>query len=249
MKRKIVKKAPDLEAYNAFVDNLSIDPKVKDGYKQQALNAIEEIRKQLVGERESSFNALMTEVNKIIIDRKARDILDEKGTEPTKPTTPKQPTEGGAAEEPTLTPKEQKIVEASLGKEEGETYSPKAEKIADELEKLEKLVDDVTTDYATEKLEEKGEDVTPENIQKVKESPKEEPSIEEFIAEMNKGSEHTVDPTKPDYRKTDLNTLTEILKNPEKYPDVDIEAVKEAVDYILAKNQEAELLQSEDWYR
>lgn len=34
--------------------------------------------------------------------------------------------------------------------------------------KLEKTVDDVTTDYATEKLEERGEDVTPQNIEKVK---------------------------------------------------------------------------------
>lgn len=79
---------------------------------------IEEIRKQIVGERESSFNKIMEEVNKIIIDRKAADILDQKGgTEPTTPKKPKGPDDktppSGGAEE-TMTPAEKKIVEASL---------------------------------------------------------------------------------------------------------------------------------------
>jgi len=49
-----------------------------------------------------------------------------------------------------------------------------------------------------------------------------------------------VDPTKPDYRKTDLDTLIEIAEHPEKYPDVDIEAVNDAIEYITQKNIMAE---------
>lgn len=106
--------------------------------------------------------------------------------------------------------------------------------------KLEKTVDDVTTDYATEKLEERGEDVTPQNIEKVKQEEPKEYGIMDFLNEMEAREEHTVDPTKPDYRKTDLDTLMEIAEHPEKYPDVDIEAVNDAIQYILQKNAMAE---------
>ena len=96
------------------------------------------------------------------------------------------------------------------------------------------------TDYATEKLEERGEDVTPQSIAKIKEEPMKEESIMDFLNEMEAGEEHTVDPTKPDYRKTDLDTLIEIAEHPEKYPDVDIEAVNDAIEYITQKNIMAE---------
>lgn len=136
---------------------------------------------------------------------------------------------------------EQKIVEASLGKEEGETYSEKAETIANELLKLEKTVDDITTDYATEKLEERGEDVTPENIEKVKQEPEKDGDIMDFLRDMESDKQYTTDPTQPDYRKTDLETLMEIAENPEKYPNVNIEEVNDAIEYIIQKNTMAEM--------
>lgn len=136
---------------------------------------------------------------------------------------------------------EKKIVEASLGKEEGETYSEKAETIANELLKLEKTVDDITTDYATEKLEERGEDVTPENIEKVKQEPEKEGDIMDFLRDMESEKQYTTDPTQPDYRKTDPDTLMEIIEHPEKYPNVDIEEVNDAINYILEKNAMAEM--------
>lgn len=136
---------------------------------------------------------------------------------------------------------EQKIVEASLGKEEGEAYSEKAETIANELLKLEKTVDDITTDYATEKLEERGEDVTPQNIEKVKQEPQKDGDIMDFLRDMESDKQYTTDPTQPDYRKTDLDTLMEIAENPEKYPNVNIEEVNEAIEYIIQKNTMAEM--------
>ena len=136
---------------------------------------------------------------------------------------------------------EKKIVEASLGKEEGETYSEKAETIANELLKLEKTVDDITTDYATEKLEERGEDVTPENIEKVKQEPEKEGDIMDFLRDIESEKEYTTDPTQPDYRKTDPDTLMEIIEHPEKYPNVDMEEVNDAINYILEKNAMAEM--------
>jgi uncharacterized protein (DUF433 family) len=136
---------------------------------------------------------------------------------------------------------EQKIVEASLGKEEGETYSEKAETIANELLKLEKTVDDITTDYATEKLEERGEDVTPENIEKVKQEPEKDGDIMDFLRDMESDKQYTTDPTQPDYRKTDLDTLMEIAENPKKYPNVNIEEVNDAIEYIIQKNTMAEM--------
>lgn len=136
---------------------------------------------------------------------------------------------------------EKKIVEASLGKEEGETYSEKAETIANELLKLEKTVDDITTDYATEKLEERGEDVTPENIEKVKQEPEKDGDIMDFLRDMESDKQYTTDPTQPDYRKTDLDTLMEISENPEKYPNVNIEEVNDAIEYIIQKNTMAEM--------
>lgn len=136
---------------------------------------------------------------------------------------------------------EQKIVEASLGKEEGETYSEKAETIANELLKLEKTVDDITTDYATEKLEERGEDVTPQNIEKVKQEPEKDGDIMDFLRDMESDKQYTTDPTQPDYRKTDLDTLMEISENPEKYPNVNIEEVNDAIEYIIQKNTMAEM--------
>lgn len=93
---------------------------------------------------------------------------------------------------------------------------------------------------AVNRLEEKGEDVTKENI--AKEAAKEPSTIEEFLAEMNENSyADKEDPTKPDYRKTDLDTLLEIAEHPEKYPDVDIEEVNEAIEYITQKNARAEM--------
>lgn len=136
---------------------------------------------------------------------------------------------------------EKKIVEASLGKEERETYSEKAETIANELLKLEKTVDDITTDYATEKLEERGEDVTPQNIEKVKQEPQKDGDIMDFLRDMESDKQYTTDPTQPDYRKTDLDTLMEIAENPEKYPNVNIEEVNEAIEYIIQKNTMAEM--------
>ena len=136
---------------------------------------------------------------------------------------------------------EKKIVEASLGKEEGETYSEKAETIANELLKLEKTVDDITTDYATEKLEERGEDVTPENIEKVKQEPEKDGDIMDFLKDIESEKEYTTDPTQPDYRKTDPDTLMEIIEHPEKYPNVDMEEVNDAINYILEKNAMAEM--------
>lgn len=107
--------------------------------------------------------------------------------------------------------------------------------------KLEKTVDDITTDYATEKLEERGEDVTPENIEKVKQEPEKEGDIMDFLKDMESDKQYTTDPTQPDYRKTDLDTLMEIAEHPEKYPNVNIEEVNDAIEYIIQKNTMAEM--------
>lgn len=107
--------------------------------------------------------------------------------------------------------------------------------------KLEKTVDDITTDYATEKLEERGEDVTPENIEKVKQEPEKDGDIMDFLRDMESDKQYTTDSTQPDYRKTDLDTLMEIAEHPEKYPNVNIEEVNDAIEYIIQKNTMAEM--------
>ena len=65
-------------------------------------------------------------------------------------------------------------------------------------------------------------------------------SIEEFLAEMESGEKPKTDPEHPDYRKTDLDTLLEIAEHPEKYPNVDMDAVNDAINYIMEKNAMAE---------
>ena len=63
----------------------------------------------------------------------------------------------------------------------------------------------------------------------------------DFLRDMESDKQYTTDPTQPDYRKTDLDTLMEIAEHPEKYPNVNIEEVNDAIEYIIQKNTMAEM--------
>ena len=135
---------------------------------------------------------------------------------------------------------EQQIIDASLGKTEETTYSPEAEKVADILEKSLNETSDIIEEDATNKVIEKWEELTDENI--AKEIQKEPFSIEEFIAEMEKGTPEE----STNYDWADMKDLEKVVENPEKYPNVDIEAARSALEKARMQNIQAEMMQSPD---
>ena len=134
---------------------------------------------------------------------------------------------------------ENKIIETSLWLDEKE-YSEDAEKLANVIEESVDATSRIMKKDAINKLEEKGEDVTPENI--AKEIQKEPSSIEEFIMEAEKWApEETTN-----YDGADIKDLEEVVANPKKYPNVDTEAAKSALEKARRQNIEAEIMQSPD---
>lgn len=93
---------------------------------------------------------------------------------------------------------------------------------------------------ATNKVIEKGEELTDENI--AKEAQKEPSSIEDFIREMNETSPEE----KTNYDGADIKDLEKVVANPKKYPNVDIEAAKSALDKARKQNRKASVMQSPD---
>lgn len=87
---------------------------------------------------------------------------------------------------------------------------------------------------------EKGEEPTPENI--AKEMNKEPSSIEDFIKEMNETSPEE----KTNYDGADVKDLEEVVAHPEKYPNVNIDAAKSALEKARRQDREASVMQSPD---
>lgn len=134
---------------------------------------------------------------------------------------------------------ENKIIETALWLEEKE-YSKDSEELANVIEESVDATSRIMKKDAINKLEEKGEDVTPENI--AKEVQKEPSSIEEFIMEAEKWApEETTN-----YDGADIKDLEEVVANPKKYPNVDIEAAKAALEKARRQNMQAEIMQSPD---
>ena len=68
---------------------------------------------------------------------------------------------------------EDKIIEASAGKEEWKEYSKEAKEIADSITEIADTMENIETDYAIEKLQEEWKTATPENVEAKKEEIKE----------------------------------------------------------------------------
>jgi hypothetical protein len=95
MKHKIQGRIPDLDLYDTFVNNLKLDPEVKNSYKSKIKAQIEEETADAKAKTEKEFNQIIDEVAEILIERKANEIAENKlrnrGTEPEEPTTPEEP--------------------------------------------------------------------------------------------------------------------------------------------------------------
>jgi len=78
LQNKMQSVIPNLKIYNTFVDNLKLDPKAKELYKTQAYETILRLRELTKGERERDFRKTMEEVNEILIERDANDIINTK---------------------------------------------------------------------------------------------------------------------------------------------------------------------------
>ena len=134
---------------------------------------------------------------------------------------------------------EQRVLDMSQGVVEKE-FSPEAEKLADVLEETIDNTASIIKKSAKNNLEERWEELTDENI--AKEIQKEPSSIEEFIMETEKWApEETTN-----YDGADIKDLEEVVANPKKYPNVDIEAAKAALEKARRQNIEAEIMQSPD---
>jgi len=134
---------------------------------------------------------------------------------------------------------ENKIIETALWLEEKE-YSKDSEKLANVIEESVDATSRIMKKDAINKLEEKGEDVTKENI--AKEAAKEPSTIEDFIREMNETSPEE----KTNYDGADIKDLEKVVANPKRYPNVDIEAAKSALDKARKQNRKASVMQSPD---
>ena len=135
---------------------------------------------------------------------------------------------------------EQMIVDASLWKTEEKTYSPEAEKVASILEEQLNATTKIIEEDATNRVIEKWEELTDENIQK--EMQREPSSIEEFIMEAEKWAPEE----STNYDGADIKDLEDVVANPKKYPGVDIEAAKSALDKARKQNMKASVMQSPD---
>lgn len=134
---------------------------------------------------------------------------------------------------------EQRVLDMSQGVVEKE-FSPEAEKLADVLEETIDNTASIIKKSAKNNLEDRWEELTDENI--AKEIQKEPSSIEEFIMETEKWApEETTN-----YDGADIKDLEEVVANPKKYPNVDIEAAKAALEKARRQNMQAEIMQSPD---
>lgn len=218
MKHKIQGRIPDLDLYDTFVNNLKLDPEVKNSYKAKIKAQIEEETADAKAKTEKEFNQIIDEVAEILIERKANEIAENKlrnrGTEPEEPTTPEEPKGPNTPKGPDLTPEEKEVIKQASAIEPKE-HSKEAIKLADTMEEIKQTLEDARTDDAAAKLEERGEDVTPESIQKEIDNPKPKSLAEElwFVKEWefeNKTQEINV-------KEVDTKLLEEAWENPEKY--------------------------------
>lgn len=218
LKRKIQGKTPDLDLYNTFVNNLKLDPELKNSYKAKIREQIKEASKDMQVKTEKEFNQIIDEVAEILIERKANEIAENKlrnrGTEPEEPTTPEEPKGPNTPKGPELTPEEKETIQQASAIEPKE-HSKEAIKLADTMEELKQTLEDAQTDDATVKLEERGEDVTPESIQKEIDNPKPKTLAEELglvtAEELWKKTETL------DIREVPEEMIDKVLEDPEKY--------------------------------
>jgi hypothetical protein len=113
--------------------------------------------------------------------------------------------------------------------------------VADILEESLKETSDIIEQDATNKVIEKGEDLTEENIQK--EMQKEPSAMDDFIREMN---ETTPETETFNYDGADIKVLEDAVAHPEKYPNVDQAKAKSALENAYRQNMQAEIMQSPD---
>lgn len=139
------------------------------------------------------------------------------------------------------TPAEALTMQAALWADKTETHSPEAVKVADALEKTVQATAEAIEESATNNVIERGEEPTNENV--AKEINKEPSDMDAFMAELNAW---TPEQSHPWYDGADIKTLEEVVNNPEKYPNVDIEAAKRALEKAYRQNTEANIMQSPD---
>lgn len=60
------------------MDVLKIDESDKSSYKREAREKLENAQKEFLNKKQAETDELMSEVINILIDRKARDILDKR---------------------------------------------------------------------------------------------------------------------------------------------------------------------------
>jgi len=272
LKSKAVKTKLDRNLYNQYVEALKVDWNTKASFKKGEIERYNELSKIAEWKTQAEIDKLLDDATQILIDRQATKIREQKQAEWERylrsqwvwDTTPRLPesTQGWVVATDTFTlpedrwvketykdkektqqgynQAEQQIIDASLWKTEETKYSPEAEKVADILEKSLNETADIIEEDATNKVIEKGEELTDENI--AKEIQKEPSSIEEFIMEAEKWApEETTN-----YDGADIKDLEEVVANPKKYPNVDIEAAKAALEKARRQNQQAEIMQSPD---
>lgn len=272
LKSKAVKTKLDRDLYNQYVEALKVDWNTKASFKKWEIERYNELSKIAEWKTQAEIDKLLDDATQILIDRQAAKIREQKQAEWERylrsqwvwDTTPRLPesTQWWVEATDTFTlpedrwvketykdkekiqqwynQAEQQIIDASLWKTEEIKYSPEAEKVADILEKSLNEAADIIEEDATNKVIEKGEELTDENI--AKEIQKEPSSIEEFIMETEKWApEETTN-----YDGADIKDLEEVVANPKKYPNVDIEAAKTALEKARRQNIEAEIMQSPD---
>lgn len=272
LKSKAVKTKLDRNLYNQYVEALKVDWNTKASFKKGEIERYNELSKIAEWKTQAEIDKLLDDATQILIDRQAARIREQKQAEWERylrskwvwDTTPRLPesTQWWVVATDTFTlPKdrwvketykdkektqqgynqaEQQIIDASLWKTEETTYSPEAEKVANILDKSLNETANIIEEDATNKVIEKGEEVTDENI--AKEAQKEQSSIESFIKEVEKWAPEET----KNYDGADIKDLEEVVANPKKYPNVDIEAAKTALEKARRQNQQAEIMQSPD---
>lgn len=125
--------------------------------------------------------------------------------------------------------------------------NPVVNKVVDTLEKIENTVSDAIIDHAGNNLVEKWEAPTKENIKK--ELEKDTTKEDDIMSFLNDIEEWTPNESGKitNYDWASIKDLQEVVDHPEKYPNVDIEAAKKALDKAVRQQTEADILASETW--
>ena len=219
MKHKIQWIKPDLTLYDTFVNNLKITDNEKAVYKKRINEQIKELTESAEIKTAAEFNKLVDEIAEILTERAANEIAENKlrnrGETPEEPATPEEPKgPDNTPKGPELTPEEKQIIKDASAIWEKE-HTAAAEKAADAIEEIKQTIEDAQTDDATAKLEERGEDVTPESIQKEIDNPKPKTLAEELglvtAEELWKKTETL------DIREVPEEMIDKVLEDPEKY--------------------------------